>query len=56
MVALNWHIAIILILISLAIIIQLKQETIKLKKEYNIDVTCPANSGNKEFKEIAWTD
>lgn len=56
MVACNWLIAIIMIAISLAFIVWLKQETIRLKKEYNIDVNCPADSGSGDFKEIAWTD
>ena len=37
----NWLIAISLIILSLIFIIILKQRTLDLKREYNINVVCP---------------
>lgn len=52
----NWCIAIALIVLSLIFIIILKQKTLELKKEFNINVVCPKESTTEEFKKVAWTD
>lgn len=52
----NWLIAIIMLAISLYLVILLKQEVTRLKKEFNINVVCPQQSGTDQFKTIAWED
>lgn len=41
MVGINWLIALLMIILSLAFIVVLKQEAIRLKKEYNTNIVCP---------------
>ena len=42
MVGINWLIAILMVILSLAFIVVLKQEATRLKKEYKTDIVCPA--------------
>lgn len=53
---LNWIIAISLLILSLIFIIVLKQRTLELKKEYNINIVCPSDSNSAEFKKVAYKD
>lgn len=43
----NWLIALSLIILSLIFVILLKQKTMELKKEYNINVVCPSDASNE---------
>lgn len=52
----NWVIAIVMIILSLLLVILLKQETMRLKKEFNTSIVCPKDSISDTFKQIAWAD
>ena len=55
-VGVNWIAAVILIVLSLAAIVVMKEKTAALKKEYNTDIVCPVVTTTAALKASAYAD
>jgi len=52
----TWGVALLLILLSVVGVILMKNETVRLKAQFNSNVVCPADSSSAAFKKAAWDD